>query len=168
MIDNCTECGKEFEIKHLIPEYLPEINSGKGGSVWFCSPCLVKINNDIEGKPSYMLAPGVKNFSYRPEDLIRDICYFFKITEQEILKKSRERRVVVPRQVLVYFLKMKFGTQYNLTQISHFVGKDDHSLMIHYIKMVNNDIDSDKGYRKMIEDLSKIIESHIINQNSVA
>lgn len=167
MIDICTECNEEFSIKDLVPQYIPELDSGRGASVWFCNKCMDKINS-IDGKPSYMVAPGVKNFHYAPDDLIRDVCYFFKISIEDMKKKSRERKVLTPRQVCTYAMKLKFGHILTLKEIGGYFGKNEHSTVHHSIAIVTNDMDTDKAYKKMVDDLLKVIDSHIINQNSVA
>ncbi|MFO7745616.1 MAG: helix-turn-helix domain-containing protein, partial [Psychroflexus sp.] len=65
--------------------------------------------------------------------------------------KSRKRNVVQARQIAMYFAKEI--TKTSLTNIGRHIGQRDHSTVLHSCKIVSNLQESDKQFRKFIQDL---------------
>ena len=70
--------------------------------------------------------------------------------KEKVFSRSRKREYVEPRQVIAFVLK--FGTKMTLKQIGLVISRDQHSV-IHSIKIVINLYQTDKEYRKKIENI---------------
>ena len=67
--------------------------------------------------------------------------------------KTRKRHIVQARQLAMFFAK-KF-TKASLASIGSQIGKRDHATVLHACKTVDNLAETDKQFRKYIEDLNK-------------
>jgi len=89
-------------------------------------------------------------------DLIQKIiCDFFKVSLNLMKSSARKREVVQARQLAMYFAK-KY-TKTSLQNIGIYCGNKDHATVLYACKTVNNLIDTDKGFRKNVEEIEKII-----------
>lgn len=92
-----------------------------------------------------------------PQIIIKTVAEYFHQDELNILSMSQERVYVTPRQLSMYF--MKIYTKKSLAEIGKcFHGRDkykDHSTIIHAIKAVNNQIDTDKEYREAFRTIKR-------------
>ena len=85
-------------------------------------------------------SPGKK--IVRPSEIIRAVANHFNLKKEDICGRKRTREVVVPRQILTYFLREELDMPY--AQIGHEIGGRDHTTIIHdYNKIketiINND-----------------------------
>lgn len=87
--------------------------------------------------------------AYGPNDT--DGKYYY---EMDI--KVRDRTVVLPRQITMYFCyrytKASFG------DIGRFVGDKDHATVIHALKVIKNLMDTDKGIKNTILEIEEKIK----------
>lgn len=84
------------------------------------------------------------------------VSNFLNIPLQDMMSRSRKVPHVVARNTVMYFAyEIK---NLNKTQIGVFF-KRDHSTVIHALRSVENDIFSNKVYRKKIEELRVILEN---------
>jgi chromosomal replication initiator protein len=67
--------------------------------------------------------------------------------------KTRKRHIVQARQLAMYFAK-KY-TKASLASIGSQIGKRDHATVLHACRTVENLADTDKQFRKYIDDLGK-------------
>ena len=67
--------------------------------------------------------------------------------------KTRKRHIVQARQLAMYFAKRY--TKASLASIGSQIGKRDHATVLHACRTVENLADTDKQFKKYIEDLSK-------------
>lgn len=94
--------------------------------------------------------------------IIKVVGNYYGLDQSYSVVKSRNRELVVARQVAMYF-SHKY-TDATLAFISdHFNGKN-HATILHAIKQVTNLCETDKEYKKQIKELKNIIE---INAKSV-
>lgn len=61
------------------------------------------------------------------------------ISEKELMSKSRERRIVIPRQVFCW-LAAKYTNQ-SLVEIGRFLGSKHHTTIMHSVQQVNDKIE---------------------------
>jgi len=101
------------------------------------TPTLEDAKNLLGG---ILSSPGKK--IVRPSEIIRAVANHFNLKKEDICGRKRTREIVVPRQILTYFLREELDMPY--AQIGHEVGGRDHTTIIHdYNKIkeiiINND-----------------------------
>lgn len=89
-------------------------------------------------------------------DLIKKIVSeYYKVSVNLINSTTRKREVVQARQLVMYFAK-KY-TKGSLENIGAHCGNKDHATVLYACKTVNNLLDTDKQYRKCVDEIEKII-----------
>lgn len=78
---------------------------------------------------------------------------YFNMPVELMKSKTRKREIVQARQIAMYFSKKL--TKSSLASIGMQCGGKDHATVLHACKTVNNLIDTDKTFRKYINDLDK-------------
>ena len=67
--------------------------------------------------------------------------------------KPRKRHIVQARQLAMYFAKRM--TKASLASIGSQIGKRDHATVLHACKTVDNLTETDKQFKKYVEDITK-------------
>ena len=85
--------------------------------------------------------------------IIRQVCKFFGVTDQELRSSSRERRLTEPRQAAFYYMRKytRKGTQ----EIGRVFNRD-HATVLHACRTVETLMDIDKFGHEV-----KRIDAHI-------
>ncbi len=78
---------------------------------------------------------------------------YFEMDVSTLQSKTRKRHIVQARQLAMFFAK-KF-TKASLASIGTQIGRRDHATVLHACKTVDNLAETDKQFRKYIEDLTK-------------
>ncbi|MCG2461091.1 chromosomal replication initiator protein DnaA [Flavobacteriaceae bacterium F89] len=78
---------------------------------------------------------------------------YFEMDVATLQSKTRKRHIVQARQLAMFFAK-KF-TKASLASIGSQIGKRDHATVLHACKTVDNLAETDKQFKKYIDDLSK-------------
>ncbi len=91
------------------------------------------------------------------EQIQRRVCRYFEISQQDMLSKSRARKLVIPRQIAIYLVK-KY-TQLSLTDIGQHFGGKDHSTVIASINRVERMMSEDIGVQDTVRALEKQLEN---------
>lgn len=78
---------------------------------------------------------------------------YFEMDVTTLQSKTRKRHIVQARQLAMFFAK-KF-TKASLASIGTQIGKRDHATVLHACKTVDNLAETDKQFKKYIEDLNK-------------
>jgi len=81
------------------------------------------------------------------------VSAYFEMDVATLQSKTRKRHIVQARQLAMFFAK-KF-TKASLASIGSQIGKRDHATVLHACKTVDNLAETDKQFRKYIEDLTK-------------
>ncbi len=84
------------------------------------------------------------------------VCDYFNIPYDKINSKTRKREVVQARQLAMYFSKN--FTKTSLAAIGSKCGNKDHATVLHACKTVKNLTDTDKNFRKYVDELENIIK----------
>ncbi|PEN08819.1 chromosomal replication initiator protein DnaA [Longimonas halophila] len=90
------------------------------------------------------------------EEIQRIVCEYFDINEDLIRAKTRKREVVRARQIAMYFCKEM--TQHSLKTIGLHFGGRDHSTVIHAVKTVEDQVDTDTQFRDAVDQIGRKIE----------
>ena len=81
------------------------------------------------------------------------VADYFEMDIDTLQSKTRKRHIVQARQLAMYFAK-KY-TKASLASIGSQIGKRDHATVLHACRTVENLADTDKQFKKYIEDLGK-------------
>ena len=86
------------------------------------------------------------------------VCDYLGVPIEIMKSKTRKREVVQARQITMYFAKI--FTKSSLANIGMQCGGKDHATVLHETKNVNDLIDTDKRFRKQIEDIENKINGN--------
>lgn len=75
-----------------------------------------------------------KTTAFSPEDLVKNICFFYKIRVAQIKSPKRDAFLVKPRQIAMYLLKKDFGLTFS--QIGEILGGRDHTTIMHGVEKI--------------------------------
>lgn len=81
------------------------------------------------------------------------VSSYFDLDVATLQSKTRKRHIVQARQLAMFFAKRM--TKASLASIGSQIGKRDHATVLHACKTVNNLTETDKQFRKYVEDLTK-------------
>lgn len=81
------------------------------------------------------------------------VCDYFDLPIELMKSKTRKREVVQARQITMYFAKKM--TKSSLANIGAHCGGKDHATVLHACRTVNNLSETDKQFKKYLEDLDK-------------
>ena len=90
------------------------------------------------------------------QELVAD---FYDISVDRIKSKTRKREIVTARQLAMYLAKNH--TKEPLKTIGLKFGGRDHSTVIYSLRAVQDQIDTDKAFKKIVRDLEKKIKMQI-------
>lgn len=88
--------------------------------------------------------------SFHPDEIINNICTYYKIKPTQLKSSKRDAFLVKPRQVAMYILKKELGLTY--VEIGNILGGRDHTTIMHGVEKVENLM----GKTKLSEDISSI------------
>lgn len=103
-------------------------------------------------------SPTAGKRSVTPRSLIEAVIRHFEITMEEILGKSRERRLAFPRQVAMYLLREEAKCSY--PAIGGHIGGRDHTTAMHACDKITTLLKQDE---QLIRDIS-LIREHIYSK----
>ncbi|KAA0206712.1 chromosomal replication initiator protein DnaA [Candidatus Uhrbacteria bacterium] len=98
-------------------------------------------------------APTITKRTITPRVLLETVTEYYEITMDEILGKSRERRLAFPRQIAMYLLREEAKCSY--PSIGDQVGGRDHTTAMHACDKISSLLKSDEQLKR---DLSIIRE----------
>lgn len=74
--------------------------------------------------------------SFHPDELIKNVCYFYKIKATQLKSPKRDAFLVRPRQVAMYLLKKELNLTF--VEIGNLLGGRDHTTIMHGVEKVEN------------------------------
>jgi len=81
------------------------------------------------------------------------VSNYFELDVATLQSKTRKRHIVQARQLAMYFAKRM--TKASLASIGSQIGKRDHATVLHACKTVGNLTETDKQFRRYVDDLTK-------------
>lgn len=81
---------------------------------------------------------------------------YCNLNKNELLSATRSKKVSYPRQIAMYI--MKEVTNYSLVQIGEFF-KKDHTTIMHGIKKIQEDMESDPAKKTLVDNIIKNIKN---------
>jgi chromosomal replication initiator protein len=80
------------------------------------------------------------------------VSKYFDMDVATLQSKTRKRHIVQARQLAMFFAKRM--TKSSLASIGSQIGKRDHATVLHACKTVDNLTETDKQFKKYVEDLT--------------
>jgi chromosomal replication initiator protein len=81
--------------------------------------------------------------------IIEIVADFYNVTTEDLLKQSRKKEYVKPRQIAMYIIRKELET--SLPSIGDFFGGRDHTTVIHAIDKIENWIKDKSGLKQEID-----------------
>ena len=92
------------------------------------------------------------------QNIIDAVTGFYGVKLADLQSKRRNRSITMPRQICMYLARKR--TRYSLEEIGGYFGGRDHTTVLHACRTVNNLSETDKHFRKYLEDLEKKLAIH--------
>ena len=90
------------------------------------------------------------------EDVVRKVSEESKVSEREIIGKSRKMELVEARQISMYLCRDIMGL--SLNNIGIYFGGRDHTTVMHALKTIDNKRTSDIRFNRMVESLKQELD----------
>ena len=74
--------------------------------------------------------------SFHPDELIKNVCFFYKVKSTQLKSSKRDAFLVRPRQVAMFLLKRELGLTY--VEIGNLLGGRDHTTIMYGVEKVEN------------------------------
>ncbi len=87
--------------------------------------------------------------------ILRTVCSFFTLRQEDLKGSSRRREVVVPRQIGMYLTRDM--TNMSLPQIGAFYGNRDHTTVLHACSTIAETILENQAFATQVDDIRKLI-----------
>jgi chromosomal replication initiation ATPase DnaA len=86
------------------------------------------------------------------------ISRFYATPIHLLVSERRFRSYVVPRQIMMYFIK-EYNNEVSLKSIGQFLGGRDHSTVIHGLTTVNDLLDTDAKFTETVNSIRKGLDA---------
>ena len=96
-------------------------------------------------------------FIITPEVIIREVCRYFRIEEEQIKGQSRSRDCLNARQIAMYLIRRM--TSLSLNDTGNLFGGRDHATVINSISKVEKKMKSDPAYAETVKAITTNINS---------
>ena len=100
-----------------------------------------------------MISPH-KEMEINPDLILNVVCEHYNIEPKLILSNKKTKDISLVRQIIMYLCREYFDDM-SLKSIAEFVGKKDHTTVMHGIKKIEDDMDTDYKLKSSIETIKK-------------
>ncbi len=97
-----------------------------------------------------MISPGVGTV-LTPDIILQTVADYFRLDPSDITGSKRSSDIVVPRQISMYLMRDMLDIP--LTSIGSFLGKKDHSTIIHGIKKIEQEMIKSPQIAESVQEL---------------
>jgi chromosomal replication initiator protein len=110
---------------------------------------------------NYFVIPAITYPSHKPhrvvdaERIVRIVCAYFKISGDEIRKKSRKRVYVEPRQIAMYLLTRH--SILSLKEIATLLGAKDHTNVINNRDTIAGRVKFEPAFANVVNEVESLI-----------
>ena len=88
-------------------------------------------------------------FTITPDNIIKEVCRYFRIEEEQIRGPSRSRDILNARQISMYLIRSM--TSLSLDETGNLFGGRDHSTALNGVNKVENRMKTDKKYAETVK-----------------
>lgn len=99
--------------------------------------------------------------SVTPKEILSEVAKFYDITMDDVLGKSREKKLSFPRQIIMYLLRSDLKMSY--PAIGQELGGRDHTTAIHAHTKILSEVENDPKVKQDIE----LIKQRLYSNNTV-
>lgn len=117
--------------------------------------CKTEITMDIAQQELQNIITPDKPREVTPQLIIEVVTEHFNISMDQMISRSRSSDIAKPRQIAMFLCKTM--TDSSLDVIGSFLGGRDHSTIIHGIKKVTEEYESNESTRSLIDTIKKKI-----------
>lgn len=89
--------------------------------------------------------------SVTPRQLIQEVAQYFDISHEDLLGKSREKRLAHPRQIIMYIMREELKSSY--PAIGQELGGRDHTTAMHAYDKISRGLEHDERLQQDVEAL---------------
>jgi chromosomal replication initiator protein len=100
------------------------------------------------------------NHEISPEEILEFICRECNVNIDAVRGKSRKGPVAQARHISIYFIR-KHLSNLTLKEIGETFGGKDHSTILHSIKAVDIQMETDKNFLAKVEEIEKKLNKNI-------
>ena len=119
--------------------------------------------------PGMMVNLNVDSYPINNESMFKIICNRLDVDFNKIMKSPRWRKREVVTAKQIYFYLKRERTRESLESIGKYL-KKDHATVLYGIRQVNNHMETEKGFKKLVDSLTREIaieETRINNIDTV-
>lgn len=91
----------------------------------------------------------------RVEDVVETVANFYNIDADKVHEKTRKRKIVRPRQIIMFLLREDYNFAY--PAIGEKIGDRDHTTVIHSYKKINEQLDTDSDLAQDIHQIRALL-----------
>lgn len=91
----------------------------------------------------------------RVEDVVETVANFYNIDSAKIHEKTRKRKIVKPRQIIMFLLREDYNFAY--PAIGEKIGDRDHTTVIHSYKKIKEQLDTDSDLAQDIHQIRALL-----------
>ncbi len=113
-------------------------------------PTLLSVKNILSGIISSKQKVGVNH-----KDIIIGVANFFEIKKDSLFKKTRKKKIAIPRQIAMFLIREELNMSY--PEIGDCFGGRDHTTALHAYKKIKNEIKDNIKLKNNISHLKDII-----------
>ncbi len=99
------------------------------------------------------LTTNLQKRSLTSKDIIQTVANFYDVTIDDITGKSREKKLVTPRQIIMFLMRHEIKSSF--PTIGGELGGRDHTTAMHAVGKIQNDYDNDEKTRREIEQIKQ-------------
>lgn len=96
-------------------------------------------------------------FTITPENIIREVCRYFRVDEDQVRGPSRSRDILNARQISMYLIRRM--TSLSLDDTGKYFGGRDHSTTLNGVTKVENKMKKDNTYAETVKAIITNINS---------
>ena len=110
------------------------------GQIYNRVPEIKEVKNILN---TYLSTPYRKT---SPQTILKSVADFYSISLADIVKRSRKKEIVKPRQIAMFLLREE--TKLSFPEIGQKLGGRDHSTVIHACEKIKNEISVDEPLKQ--------------------
>ncbi|MDD5340909.1 MAG: chromosomal replication initiator protein DnaA [Patescibacteria group bacterium] len=99
------------------------------------------------------ITTNLQKKSLNPKDIMQTVANFYDIAIDDVTGKSREKKLVVPRQIIMFLMRTEIKSSF--PAIGNELGGRDHTTAMHAVGKIQTDYDNDEKTRREIEQIKQ-------------
>jgi len=99
------------------------------------------------------ITTNLQKKSVTAKDIIQTVAAFYDVAVDDIIGKCREKKLVIPRQIIMYLLRQEINNSF--PTIGQELGGRDHTTAMHAVKKIHDDYENNERTRREIEQIKQ-------------